>query len=169
MTQSSHDVFQDRRTNDQRNAGLATQILYWYDEEGRGRSWNDPAVKGERRPPNSMKRRRVNGVAVTTDGCLFVSRATCSRKDQFIRSHGRMVVESRILGNAQQHCWKLIVPDGDNLEKFAENCAAIYAEEFPDDERGRKRAYNAGNVFVRYRNEIERRANELSDDYEFGQ
>lgn len=122
--------FVDRRTDEQRDNGLATQVLFWYDEEGRGRK----------------RRRRTNGIAITTDGTLLVSRATCSRKDQFIKSKGRLVVEKRILGRAQRHCWRLAPVNGMTPEGFA----AAYEGFFPDDEMGVKRAYNVGKIFTAF-------------------
>lgn len=142
MTEASHDTFVDRRTPEQQAAELATQVLFWYDEEGKGRK----------------RRRRTNGIAVTTDGSLVVARATCSRKDQFVKAHGRLVVESRILGRAQRHCWVLTVSDA-----TPEAAAAAYTETFPEDETGIKRAYNAGKIFATYRAEMTRRANELDE------
>ena len=75
---SNHSIFVDRRTAEQRTGELATQVLFWYDEAGKG----------------NKRRRRTNGVAMTTDGFLIVARAMCSRKDQFVKTHGRMVVEN---------------------------------------------------------------------------
>jgi hypothetical protein len=147
MTQSSHDTFIDRRSDEERDNGLATQILYWY---GQG----------------SKKRRQVNGVAMTTDGYLFVARATCSKKDQFVKAHGRMIVSQRMFGNAQKHCWLLILDPSDNLAGIPEAAAAVYAQEFPDDEVGKKRAFNAGNIFVRYRENIQQRADAMLDGFE---
>ena len=144
MTQSSHDVFVDRRTAAQKLGELATPVLFWYDQEGKGRK----------------RRRRTNGVAITTDGLLVIADTVCSRKDQFVKVHGRMVVEQRILGRAQAHCGLFYLsPDGSR----AEAAAAAYRDEVGEDERGVKRAYNAGRVFDRYKADIERRANELDD------
>lgn len=140
MTEASHNVFVDRRTAEQQAAELATQVLFWYDEEGKGRK----------------RRRRTNGIAITTDGSLVVSRATCSRKDAFVKAKGRLVVESRILGRAQRHCWVLSV-DGLTPEAVADS----YREMFPNDEIGIKRAFNVGKIFAAYRAEMNRRANEL--------
>jgi len=144
MTEASHDVFVDRRTADQKSGELATQVLFWYDEEGKGRK----------------RRRRTNGMAVTTGGELVISRATCSRKDQFIKAMGRLVVEKRILGRAQRHCWVLRLDDGADR---AEAAAATYGELFPEDAIGIKRAFNAGKIFANYQTDIERRANELDE------
>jgi hypothetical protein len=142
MTEANYDTFIDRRTAEQQAGELATQVLFWYDEEGKGRK----------------RRRRTNGIAVTTDGFLIVSRATCSRKDQFVKAQGRLVVEKRILGRAQNHCWVL------RMDAFTPEAAAeAYADFFPEDEMGAKRAYNVGKIFVSYRAEIERRANELDE------
>ena len=142
--ESSHSVFVDRRTADQRVGELATPVLFWYDEEGKGRK----------------RRRRTNGIAVTTDGFLMVAQATCSRKDQFVKANGRLVVEKRILGRAQRHCWKLRL-DGEG--ERSEIAAASYREQFPEDEIGIKRAYNAGRVFTRYQADIQRRADEIDE------
>ena len=149
MTHASHDTFVDRRTEEQRDSGLATQILFWYDTD-------------------KKNRRRINGVAVNAEGRLFVSRSTCSKKDQFIKAHGRMIVERRMLGNAKNHFADLLV-DIDparfaDADAMATACAAAYADEFPGDEKGHKRAYNAGKVFANYHSEINRRADELLDD-----
>jgi len=143
MTEASRNVFTDRRTPDQIGGELATQILFWYDEEGRGRK----------------RRRRTNAIAIATDGTLVVSRASCSRKDNFVKANGRLVAEKRILGRAQKFCWILTLDVVDN--DFAAAAASAYTEHFPDDDRGAKRAYNAGKIYAAYRAEIERRANEL--------
>jgi len=143
MTEASSNTFIDRRTQDQMTGELATQVLFWYDEEGKGRK----------------TRRRTNGIAIATDGTLIVSRATCSRKDQFIKANGRLVVEKRILGRAQKHCWVLTLDAGE----LPEQAAAAYAEQFPGDVMGEKRAYNAGKIFAAYKADIERRANELDN------
>lgn len=144
MTEASHDVFVDRRTADQKAGELATPVLFWYDEEGKGRK----------------RRRRTNGVAITTDGFLMVARATCSRKDQFVKANGRLVVEKRILGRAQRHCWMLTL---DTVGERCEAAAATFREMFPEDEMGIKRAYNAGRVFDRYQADIKRRADALDE------
>lgn len=143
MTEASHNTFVDRRTSEQRIGELATQVLFWYDQEGKGRK----------------RRRRTNGMAITTAGELIIARATCSRKDQFVKAMGRLVVEKRILGRAKRHCWVLTLEAGE-LPQMA---AAAYAEMFPEDEKGFKRAFNAGKVFAAYKEEIERRANELDE------
>ena len=156
MAKSSHDTFTDRRTGEQRVGELATSILFWYDEEGRGKSWSTLEVNKPLRR-NAMKRRRTNGLAITTSGELLVSRATCSREDQFSKVQGRLVVEKRICYRAKSHLWVLRLDEGD----FPEAAAAAYAEFFPGDEIGVKRAYNAGKVFTYYKEDIERRANEL--------
>jgi hypothetical protein len=143
MTESSHDVFVDRRTDDQREAGLATHILFWYDHD-------------------KKHRRRVNGVAVTTDGYLLVARATCSKKDQFVKSHGRFIIERRMSGRAKKHHWMLL-PLTTSDELMSEACADVYRNEFPADEMGIKRAFNAGRVFARYQADLDRRANEIDE------
>lgn len=158
MTQSSHSVFVDRRTDEQREAGLATHILFWYDHD-------------------KKHRRRVNGVAMTTGGYLLVARATCSKKDQFVKKHGRFIIEKRMFGNAKTHHWMFmpsyVTKDGActthtpftsigfDLNRMAEACANVYQDEFPGDEMGVKRAFNAGRVFERYQVDLDRRANEL--------
>lgn len=146
MTDSTHKVFVDYRSQEQINAGLATPILTWYDEEGRGKK----------------RRRRTNGIAMTMEGMLVCADAVCSRKDQFIKAHGRMVVEQRILGQAQDHYMMIGLEPAED-EDFAKEAAAAYREFFPDNEAGAKRAYNAGKMFMAYREEIERRANERDE------
>lgn len=153
MTQSSQDTFVDRRTDEQRDEGLATQILFWYDQD-------------------KKKRRRINGMAVTTEGHLVVARATCSKKDQFVKVHGRMIVAKRLFGRAKNHCSVLVIPGADGVmsnDKMAEMAARAYEEMFPKDDKGHKRAYNAGKIFTNYRAEINRRANELLDGFDDGQ
>lgn len=191
MTEASHDTFIDRRTTEQQTGELATQILFWYDEEGKGKSWLN--LEREEKTSNvMMKRRRTNGIAISMDGNLIVSRAVCSRKDQFCRGSGRNVVSQRIL-NAElavsrslrrkvieeekrrkaikdandsapreDYCWILRL-DKVKLDDLPLEAARAYTEMFPDDERGIKRAFNAGGVYVRYKQEIERRVNELDD------
>ncbi len=143
MTQSSNDVFVDRRTDEQREAGLATHILFWYDHD-------------------KKHRRRVNGVAMTTGGYLLVARATCSKKDQFVKSHGRFVIEKRMFGNAKTHHW-MLAPLASRDTSMSIACADAYQDKFPGDEMGVKRAYNAGRVFARYQVDIARKANELDE------
>jgi len=145
MTEASSNVFTDRRSVDQVSGELATQVLFWYDEEGK----------------KSRRRKRTNGMAMATDGTLVVSRAVCSRKDQFMKANGRMVVEKRILGRAQKHCWVLTLNPGDIPEQAAAAAAAAYADKFPEDAMGIKRAFNAGKIYSAYKADIERRANEL--------
>lgn len=197
MTEASHDVFVDRRTAEQKMGELATQILFWYDEAGKGKSWRD-IERDEKTSNQTMKRRRTNGVAMTLDGSLVVARSECSRKDQFCRVSGRHIVEQRILNaelavsrslrrkvieeerrrkaiedandgapcekfsSREDFCWLLRL-DETQLEDLPTEAARVYSEMFPEDERGIKRAFNAGNVFIRYKAEIERRANELDD------
>jgi hypothetical protein len=145
MTQSDHKVFVDRRTEEEQNSSLATQVLYWYDLEGTGRK----------------RRRRTNGMAVTTDGQLVVARATCSRKDQFEKKMGRLVVSKRICGRAQRHCWVLGV---DPALDAPEGMAAAYRALFPADETGIKRAYNAGKIFATYREYMDDLARSMMDE-----
>lgn len=142
---SSHDTFTDRRTEEETSAMLATQVLFWYDKEGRGKK----------------RRRRVNGLAVSTDGQLIYAEATCSRKDQFVKAQGRLVVSKRIMGRAKKHCYVLTLDD--KLEAPVAAVAAFRAL-FPDNAIGIKRAYNAGRVFARYRQDISQRADEMMDD-----
>lgn len=126
MTEAS---FVDRRTDEQRKNRLATQVLFWYDEDF-------SEIDGQ-------PRRRVNAIAIDTDGTLIVARATCSPVDQFVKAHGRMVAEKRLLGRAQKSCW-LLAPAGDGPEGYA----AAYAGFFPGDEIGEKRAYNVGKIYA---------------------
>lgn len=140
--ESSHNVFIDHRESAHELAGLATKVLFWYDEEGKG----------------TRVRRRTNGVAMTMDGHLVVSRAACSRKDQFVKKQGRLVVESRILGRAQKFCWVISVFHSDDCAAAA---AEAYREAFPEDDLGAKRAYNAGKIFAAFKEDIARRADEL--------
>ncbi len=136
MTESSHNAFVDRRTDDEKRNGLATQVLFWYDQD-------------------KKKRARTNGLAVTLEGDILVARSTCSRKDQFVKAMGRMKVSNRIFGRAQKHCWQMRIDlSAANLPEAA---AKVYAEMFPNDEMGTKRAYNIGKVFSRYRTEVDRR------------
>lgn len=140
MTESSHNVFVDRRTENEKCNGLATQILFWYDKD-------------------SKKRTRTNGIAVTLEGKIIVASATCSRKDQFMRAAGRLKVSSRIFGRAQKHCLELggnlkVVPN----DQIPELAARLYSEAFAD-EMGAKRAYNIGKVFARFSKDLEARVN----------
>jgi len=122
--------FVDRRTEEEKRNGLATQVLFWYDKD-------------------SKKRTRTNGITVTAAGELLVARSTCSRKDQFVRAMGRMKVSHRIFGRAQKHCWTVAVDlTGADLPAAF---AAAYESQFPKDEMGTKRAYNIGKVFARAR------------------
>jgi len=163
MTQSSQDTFVDRRTEQEQEEGFATQILFWYDTD-------------------KKKRRRVNGIAITTDGNLVVARSTCSKKDQFVKVHGRMIVTKRIFGRAKTHCWELMPyyvteagvattstpfsSEGFDINRMAEACATVYAERFPNDDKGHKRAFNAGKIFTNYRADLDSRANELLDGFD---
>lgn len=121
--------FVDRRTEEEKRNGLVTQTLFWYDKD-------------------SKKRTRTNGIAVTSEGHLIVARSTCSRKDQFVKAMGRMKVTNRLFGRAQNHCW-IIVPNSGAVDLPAE-FAAAYAELFPSDEMGTKRAYNVGKVYTNW-------------------
>jgi hypothetical protein len=125
--------FVDRRSEEEKRNGLATQILFWYDKDREGK-------KG---------RIRTNGVAVTVAGDLLIARSTCSRKDQFVRAMGRLKVSNRIFGRAQKHCWAVFVDlaAADVPAAFAKAFSSL----FPDDELGVKRAYNIGKVFARSR------------------
>ena len=143
MTEASRNEFIDRRRDEETNSGLATQVLYWYDQDKR-------------------KRKRTNGIAITMDGSLIVARTTCSRKDQFVRAGGRMKVSSRIFGRAKKHCW-LLVTNTEGVSDLPAMFAKTYLDAFPGDGIGSKRAYNIGKVFVRYRMEIARRAEDMLD------
>jgi len=124
------------------------RFFFWYDEEGK----------------NKKKRRRTNGVAMTTDGLLIYAESICSRKDQFVKAKGRMIVEQRIIGRAQRHCLMLHVDDLEfDPDNTAEAAAATYRTQFPEDEVGSKRAYNVGRIFDAYKAEIERRASEVDE------
>ena len=179
MTEASYNTFVDRRTEAQRLGELATQVLFWYDEEGKGKSWRD-LKRDEKTSSVTMKRRRTNGIAISMGCSLVVARSICSRKDQFCRDSGRHVVEQRIL-NAEvavsrsfhrknnesadvqpreDYCWILRL-DEVKLEDLPTEAARAYTEMFPDDERAIKRAFTAGYVYVRYKKEIERLADEL--------
>jgi hypothetical protein len=155
MTEASHNVFVDRRTQDQRKAELATQVLFWYDDPHQGR------MRASKHDRNTSRNGRVrtNGVAISTDGLLIVARISCYIRDQFNKKLGRRKVEQQILGRAQA-CAVLQL---DNDMYLPEAAAAAYAEVFPGDDQGHKRAYNAGKIFMSYREEIERRANELDE------
>lgn len=151
--QSSHESFTDRRSEDEVLGQLATPILFWRDTDKKGRV-------------------RTNGVAITTAGELIKATAVCSKRDQFVKSHGRMVVTQRIIGRAKRHCWVLYVHgvtgtsyDADDKNNLRFLIAKTYEDVFPDDECGRKRAYNAANIYRDYLASIERRANELLDDF----
>ncbi len=120
--------FVDRRNAEEIAGGLATPILFWYDTEDKGR-------------------RRVNSLAVTTEGFLVVAQSVCSRKDQFVKAKGRLITSGRLLGRAQQHCWT-VIPCVNNVGDMAAACAMAYRTIFPKNERGAKRAYNAGMIFV---------------------
>ena len=126
--------FVDRRTEEEKRNGLATQILFWYDKDR----------------PGKRGRTRTNGIAITAEGTLIVARSTCSRKDQFVRAMGRMKVSNRIFGRAQKHCWvstfDLRAASNDEIPTLA---ARLYSELFPGDEMGMKRAFNIGKVFAR--------------------
>ena len=125
--------FVDRRTEEEKRNNLATQILFWYDDDRAGK-------KG---------RVRTNGITVSESGMLIVARSTCSRKDQFVRAMGRLKVTSRIFGNAKKHVWTL--PVDITVADVPAAFAATYAATFPNDEMGAKRAFNIGKVFARSR------------------
>jgi hypothetical protein len=136
MTEASRNVFKDRRTFDEQTNGLATQILFWYSQD-------------------KKKRPRTNGIAVTMEGDLVVARATCSRDDQFVRAMGRIKVSSRIMGRAKKHFWILSVTNDSPTPK---DFADAYLAMFPKDEMGSKRAFNVGKIFMKYREDLTRRA-----------
>lgn len=160
MTGASHDKFVDRRTPAESSAGLATQILFWYDKDRPGR-------KG---------RTRTNAIAISQEGYLLVGRAVCSRKDNHTKAEGRKIAAERLLGHdvASQRrpeqpprfSSKIIFAPANGLapsdsERIPELVAAAYTEVFPDDEMGQKRAYNIGKVFMRYRADLEQRVQDL--------
>jgi len=155
MTEASHNVFVDRRTTQQQAAELATQVLYWYDDPHQGKMRVSKNDKNKSR----NGRVRTNALAITTDGSLVVARVSCFIKDNFSKKLGRMKVEAKILGRSQD---STLVTVDSNLP-LPEACAAAFAEVFPGDEMGSKRAYNVGKIFAAYKADIERRANELDD------
>lgn len=120
--------FVDRRSEAEKNAELATPVLFWYDETGEGKNL----------------RRRTNAIAVTTDNVLLVARAVCSSRDNFERKMGRRIASGRLMGRSKTHC--AIMPL--NSVDVANACANEYKFEFPDDDMGFKRAFNAGHVFA---------------------
>lgn len=133
MTEASTQ-FVDRRTDAEKAAGLLTQTLYWYDADAKGR-------------------RRTNAMAITQDGLLLVSRATCSKKDNFEKRKGRNMAGGRLLN------FERLMARGDDTVKAIkldggpnqpEEAARLYLLLFPGDERGSKRAYNAGKIWVNY-------------------
>lgn len=157
MTESSRNIFVDRRTQDQQIAELATQILFWYDDPHQGK------IRPSRRDRNRARNGRVrtNGMAITTDGLLIVARSSCYFMDQFCKKTGRKKVEYQILGRAKS-CAVLSL---DRNKDFPEAAAEAYSDYFPGDETGTKRAFNAGKIFAAYRAEIERRASEMEDQF----
>lgn len=120
--------FVDRRNAEEIAGDLATPVLFWYDTEDKGR-------------------RRVNCLAVTNGGFLVVAESVCSRKDQFVKAKGRLIASKRLLGRAQEYCWTMIPPKS-NVSDMAAACAMAYRTLCPDNERGAKRAYNAGMIFA---------------------
>ena len=161
MTGASHDTFVDRRTPSESSAGLATQILYWYDKDRAGR-------KG---------RTRTNAIAISQEGFLLVGRAVCSRKDNHTKSEGRKIAAERLLGhdvaaqrrpeNTPRFSSKLSIAPGNlapsKLATLPELVAAAYKEEFPLDEMGCKRAYNVGKVFMRYLTDLDKRIQNMEE------
>jgi len=137
MVESTHKTYIDKRTEEEKQAGLAIPILFWYDTDHKGRT-------------------RTNGVSMTHDGQLIVGRSTCSKKDHFNKKKGRMVVVQRILGRAKRHCY-VVDMNMMNLEgnTTAERAASAYVRTLGDDERGRGRAYNAGSTFTRFQNHLQ--------------
>jgi len=122
--------FVDRRSQEEKDSGLATPILFWYDLD-------------------CDDRRRVNGIAITVEGLVVVAEAICSRKDQFIKAKGRMIVSKRLMGRAKKHC-QTIMPCVTDVENMATACAQVYSTLYRlYDEKGAKRAYNAGLIFSR--------------------
>jgi hypothetical protein len=152
MAEAKSSVFIDRRTEEEKAAGLATPVLYWYDVEEVGYKDGTP-------------RRRTNGMAVDIYGNLIIARATCSTKDQFEKRTGRLVVSKRIMGRAQRHC-NVLLPRCD-LEA-PEAMAEAYRQAFPDDTIGVKRAFNAGKVFAACLEEMDRLTAEEHNEKEKG-
>lgn len=155
MTGASHDKFVDRRTPAESSAGLATQILFWYDKDRPGR----------------RGRTRTNAIAISQEGFLLIGRAVCSRKDNHTKASGRMIAAERLLGHdvaaqrrpeqLSRHSSKLTIAPGNvapsNLATLPDLAAEAYREEFPGDDMGCKRAYNIGKVFMRYLADLDQR------------
>lgn len=161
MTEASHDVFVDRRTPQQKNSELATQILFWYDNP-------HPEMRDSKFDKNSSREGlvRTNAIAITTDGLLLVARSTCYIRDQFIKKLGRQKAEFQLLGRGGS-CVVLQLDDGLDPSEAA---SAAYVAMFPDEpvaddgkSQGSKRAFNTGRIFEHYKADIARRANELDD------
>lgn len=122
----------DRRTPEQIEAGLATPILWWYDEEVR---------------PGKRPRRRVNGIAITKVASLVVARATCSYKDQFVKAIGRRIVEGRILKGS---CDVWYLQDSEDWATAAAEAYRFLGEFEGDDEIGIGRAFNVGRLYAKF-------------------
>lgn len=160
MTESSHDTFVDRRTPQQKNSELATQILFWYDNP-------HPGMRKSKYDKNGSRDGyvRTNAIAITTDGKLLVARSTCFIRDQFIKKLGRQKAEFQLLGRGGT-CVILQLDEGVELSEAA---SAAYTQMFPDEpaedgkSQGAKRAFNVGRIFEHYKIDIQRRANELDD------
>lgn len=160
MTEASHDTFVDRRTPQQKNAELATQVLFWYDNP-------HPDMRKSKYDKNSSREGfvRTNAIAITTEGTLLVARSTCFIRDQFIKKLGRQKAEFQLLGRGGT-CVVLQLDKGMELSEAA---SAAYTEMFPDEpvsdgrSQGAKRAFNTGRIFERYQADIQRRANELDN------
>lgn len=146
MTDANASVFTDRRTDEQKTAGLSTQVLFWYDNP------HGDTMQPSKHDRNASRggRVRTSGIAVTNDGRLIVARVTCYIRDQFRKAKGRNEVETRILISSVfptrvQPNTLVAVPNAATPDGFA----AAYAALFPGDEMGLKRAYNVGKIFVR--------------------
>jgi len=123
--------FVDRRTDAEKDHGLMTQILFWYDED-------TSEITGE-------ARRRTNAIAIDEGGILIVARSICSPKDNFEKGKGRMIATARLFGRAQNHCEAFAMAE---VEDYAEEAARVYREAYPTDERGAGRAYNVGKIYA---------------------
>ena len=145
--QSSQPTYVDRRSPEEQQAGLATQILFWYDFDRKNR-------------------RRINGVAITTEGHIAVATATCSLHDNFNKARGRMIVSKRLMGRAANYACVLIPRvETYHLDDFPQIASDTYLEEFPDNDKGSRRVYNAARIYTAYKTDLIRQANEILDNF----
>jgi hypothetical protein len=139
--------FIDRRNREERQAGLATPIYYWYDVDGIGR-------------------RMTCGLAITTAGELAYAYATCSEADHFERRMGRKIVANRIFGRAQFHHFTSTSLGSEVSQEAPESFAKFADLNIPTSRQGVPcaRAYHAGQQFRAYRAFMEERAREIIDE-----